>query len=129
MKRPLTLLLFNRNESILLLFEQNVLLILTPVPRLDQLLHALRPIPVPQLMRFLICVDPVKKGRVVLNVSRQAEATLALEIFQFFRFWVLDIEGQGRESWRGPFGGIWVGEVDLWRVKVLVYVVFNLSSD
>jgi hypothetical protein len=44
-------------------------------------------------MRFGICVDPIEEGRVVLDISRETEAALALEIFQFFRFRVLDIEG------------------------------------
>lgn len=64
-------------------------------------------------MGFGIRVDPIEKGRVVLNISGEAEAALALEIFQFFRFWILDIEGQGCKRWRGSFGGIWIGEVDL----------------
>lgn len=71
-------------------------------------------------MSFDICIDPVEKGRVILDVSREAEATLTLEVFQFFRLWILDIEGQGCESRRGSFGGIWVGEVDLRGVIVLV---------
>jgi hypothetical protein len=89
--------------------------IFTPVPRLDNLFHTLRPIPVPQLMGFGIGVDPFTALAFYIEYPEPEELKyLKRERGLGLPTYVQDdIEGQCCKSWWGSFGGIWVGEIDL----------------